>query len=111
MSSKKNRANKADRAKLFQPFDPLKGFNKYHQRKRTSHCRKKELSPDDYYELNWKIEQVKIGAMIEVVYFNKDQYVSLEELVSKIDLELAKAITIVKKTISLQDIIKISYML
>lgn len=104
MQNKKKKNNKADRAKLFQPFDSLKGFNKYIKEKVI--IEKKELSTDDCDELNWKINQIKPGMMIEIVYFDINKYVRLEGLVSKIDLD-KKTLTVVNKTISLIDIVKI----
>lgn len=103
-----NKKGKADRAKLFQPFDSLKGFNKYIRDKERIIIDKKELCPDALEELDWKIHQVKKGMMISIVYYDIDKYVYLEGIVTKIDLDQSKTITIVKKRISLQDIIKIS---
>lgn len=103
-----NKRNKADRAKLFQPFDSLKGFNKYIKEKEKVIIEKKELSPDDCDELNWKINQIKIGMMVEIIYYDKNKYIKLEGMVSEIDLENEKVLKIVKTKIPLLNIIKIS---
>lgn len=108
MPSKKNRTNKADRAKLFQPFDSLKGFNKYIREKERVIIEMKELSTDDCDELNWKINQIKVGKKTCVVYYDENKYIKLEGMVSKIDLENEKILQIVKTKIPLSNIIKIT---
>lgn len=108
MPSKNQKTNKADRAKLFQPFDSLKGFNKYIKAKEKVIVEKKELSPDDCYELEWKIKQIEVGKNISVVYYDENKYIKLEGMVSKIDLENEKVLQIVKTKIPLLNIIKIT---
>lgn len=108
MPSKKQKTNKADRAKLFQPFDSLKGFNKYIKSKEKVIVEKKELSPDDCYELEWKIKQIEVGKNICVVYYDENKYIKLEGMVSKIDLENEKVLQIVKTKIPLLNIINIT---
>ena len=103
-----NKNQKADRAKLFQPFDSLKGFSSYIRNKEKIIIDRKELSPDDCDELNWKIHQIKTGMMVEIIYYDKNKYIKLEGMVAKLDLEQSKTITIVNKTIQLTDIVKIS---
>lgn len=103
-----NKNQKIDRAKLFQPFDSLKGFSSYIRNKEKIVIARKELCSDTLYELDWKIHQVKIGTMISIVYYDKNKYVFLEGMVAKLDLEQSKTITIVNKTIQLTDIVKIS---
>lgn len=105
MQSKKD---KADRAKLFQLLDSLKGFNKYIKEKEKIIVDKKELSPDDCDELNRKIKQIEIGKNICVVYDDENKHIKLEGMVSKIDLENEKVLQIVKTKIPLLNIIKIT---
>ena len=96
-----------ERAKLFAPFDSLKGlFDRISDRERIV-VDKKILCPDTLEELDWKIKQVKVGEMIKIIYYDKDDYVSLEGMVAKIDLEYTKTIQIVKQKINLEKIIQI----
>lgn len=103
-----NNSKKVERAQLFLSFDSLKGFKNLLSQKERIVVDKKDLSIDDYEELNWKIKQITPGQMIHIVYFDQNDYVSLEGMVTKIDLELNKFIRIVDKNISLTQIVKIS---
>ena len=47
--------------------------------------------------------------MISVIYFDKDQYVYKKGIVTNVDLEYKKSITIVDKCISINNIININY--
>ena len=98
---------KIERAKLFAPFDSLKGlFEKINEKERII-VDKKDLCIDALDELDWKIKQIKAGEMIKIIYYDQDDYVSLEGMVSQIDLEYTKTLQIVKKKIALDKIIKI----
>ena len=79
--------NKSDRARIFMPFDALKGYKEAIQEKRRVVVSKKELSEDDAETLSRKLLAVKIGMMIKVIYFHEDEYVAIEGMVSKIKLE------------------------
>ena len=98
---------KAQRAQIFQSFDALKGFREILKEQERIVVPKKILSEDDLTELDYKIHQVKVGMIIQVVYYDKVQYVQLEGVVSKINLD-TKIIQIVKTKINLKNIIYIS---
>ncbi len=98
---------KLDRAKLFLSFDALKGFREIIKTKERIVIPIKELSPDDLYELNWKIHQIKVGEMIKIVYYNQNEYIELEGMVADIDLENKHFIQIVDKIIMIKDIVHI----
>lgn len=93
----------ADRAKIFMPFDALKGFREALREKEKILVEKKELSPDDYEILSQKLMSLRKGMMVKVVYYENQEYIELEGLLSKID-EVSKTITIVQKKISIEDI-------
>lgn len=99
---------KADRAKIFLPFDSLKGFREYIQKKERIKVEQKELLPDACDILNRKIHQVKVGKIIKIIYYDKQEYIALEGMVSFIDLEYKKILKIVEKTIDISTIIEIS---
>lgn len=96
-----------ERAKIFLSFDALKGFREYLQAQERVVVPKKELSPDSEYELNWKVRLIEVGKMIKVIYYNQGQYVSLEGMVTAIDLENKKIVKIVDKMVCFSDIIEI----
>ena len=102
-----NKADKAMRAKQFLPFESLKGFHEYLKSKERIVVERKQLSNDEYEELNRKILQVKKGMMIKVNYEGK-QAIEVEGMVTKIDLEFTKTIRIVDNNILVKDIVEIS---
>lgn len=101
-----SREEKSERAKIFLSFDSLKGFREYLKCKERIVVDKKMLSQDTCYELDWKIHQVQVGKMVKIIYYDKKEYVSIEGMVSKIDLEIGK-IVIVDQTIATKDIVEI----
>ena len=100
-------SSSVNRAKLFMSFDALKGFKETIRKKERIIVPEIELSPDGFYELYWKIKQVKVGEIIKIVYYDRFEYVSLEGMVADIDLENKKIIRIVDKIINLNNIVKI----
>ena len=98
---------KLNRAKLFLAYDALKGFKERIREKERIIVSKPILSEDQLYELDWKIKQVKVGEMIYVVYFDKCQYVYKKGIISRIDLEHKKEITIVDTKIPVKNILMI----
>lgn len=75
------------------------------------HGHKKELMSDAIDELNWKINQISVGEIIKVIYFERGNYILLSGIVSYIDLEYRKEIQISQKTIPIKDIMSIESLL
>ena len=96
-----------NRAKLFLSFDSLKGYKEMVKKKERIVVKRPELSEDSYYELDWKIHQIKVGELIKIIYFDRFEFISLEGMVTAIDLENKKQIKIVDKVIAIRNIIKI----
>lgn len=99
---------RASRAQIFQSFDALKGFREILKEKERVIVPKKILSEDDLAELDYKIHQVKIGMIIRITYYDNGQYIQIEGIVSKLNLE-TKMIQIVKKKVDLQSIYSINF--
>lgn len=97
---------RAQRAQMFQAFDALKGFREILKEQERVLVPKKILSEDDLNELNYKIHQIKVGMIIQIVYYDKNQYIQLEGIVSKTNLD-TKLIQIVKKKINLLNIVDV----
>ena len=95
------------RAKQFMPFDALKGYKEAIREKQRIIVKKKELSDDELEILSRKIKQVKINMIVKVIYFSNNEYIQVTGMVSKINFD-NKTITIVKQTISFEDIIDLS---
>ena len=97
----------SDRARQFMPYDALKGFKEEIRKIEKIKVPKKELSPDGVEMLEYKLQQVKKGMMIKVIYFSNNEYLVLEGMVSKIDT-IEHTLTIVKKIIPIKDIYDIT---
>lgn len=99
--------NKSDRARIFMPFDALKGYKEAIQEKQKIVVDKKELSEDDAVSLSRKLSNVKVGNMIKVTYYHEGEYIMIEGMVSKIKIE-ERELMIVKTKIKFDDIININ---
>lgn len=98
--------SRAKRAQIFQSFDALKGFREILNQQERVIVPKKKLSEDDLDQLDHIIHQIKVGMIIQVVYYENKQYVQIEGIVSKINLD-TKILQIVKTKINLLDIVSI----
>lgn len=99
---------RASRAQIFQSFDALKGFREILKEKERVIVPKKILSEDDLAELDYKIHLVKIGMIIQVTYYDKGQYIQIDGIVSKLNLD-TKMIQIVKTKLDLKSIVDIKF--
>ena len=95
--------NSQNRAQIYMSFDALKGFKEKIKEKQRIIVAPKELSEDDLDELDRKIKQLKTGMIIQVTYFDHEQYVLLKGMLSKISYE-QKTLQIVKTQIAFKDI-------
>lgn len=109
MLSDKSKRHKEDRASIFASFDALKGFREYLRQKERVIIPKRELSEDECDILDRKIHQLKIGEIVTVVYYDNGDYIKIEGVVSKIDLEISKTIMIVYRKINVSDIASIEF--
>lgn len=98
--------NNKNHAQIFLSFDALKGFRERLKEQEHIIVSPKILSEDELDELDRKIKQLKIGMIIQITYFDHDQYVLLKGMVSKISYE-HKILQIVKSRIAFQNIIDI----
>lgn len=99
---------RASRAQIFQSFDALKGFREILKEKEKVVVPKKILSEDSLAELDYKIHLVRIGMIIQVTYYDKGQYIQIEGIVSKLNLD-TKMIQIVKTKLDLKSIVDIKF--
>ncbi len=98
--------NNIKRAHIFQSFDALKGFREILREQERVVVPKKILSEDDFDILDRKIRCVRPGMIITVIYYDKGQYIKLDGIVSKINLN-TKILQIVKLKINLKSIVDI----
>ena len=104
----RTKMSREERAKQFMPFAALKGYPEALQKKEKIVVPKVELSDDYQEELNRILLQVKVNDMITVTYFQKDEYLKVTGMVSKID-KSARFLQIVHTKIPLDDIYQISF--
>lgn len=100
------KSSKLERAKIFLPFDALKGFQEALREKEKVLVSKRILSNEEKEKISNKLIQIKKGMIIKIIYFENDEYIELEGIVSSIDF-VYKTIKIVKKEILFSDILDI----
>ena len=98
-----------ERAKIFAPFDALKGFRELLKEQEFIKEEKKELSDDMIEELSSVINSLKIGFIIEVNHYNEKEkaYQKTVGVLTKID-QIYHCISIVKSKIKIEDIYSIT---
>lgn len=103
----RSKEERAERAKLFQPYDSLRGFKEYLAAKERVVVAKKHLSQDTCEILDRKLHQLRIGMMVKVVYYEHDSYIEIKGLVSKFDLAYTQTLQIVNTVLKIKDIVEI----
>lgn len=96
-----------NRAKQFVPFAALKGYEEALRAKEKIVVEKIELSEEKKEELDRKLHQIQKNDIITVVYFQKDEYIKLEGMVSRLDTD-ARILKIVNTRIPFEDIYELS---
>lgn len=94
---------KADRAKLFSPFDALKGLREALAERERIRVPRIELSDDILEELDRKLHYVRLGEIITIIYYDNEEYIKITGMVSRIS-ETSRSITIVNTLINFDDI-------
>lgn len=94
-----------ERAKIFAPFDALKGFRELLVEQELVIEDRKILSEDMIEELSEKINLLKVGYVVMVKHYNEKEkaYEKTVGVLTKID-SIYKRVTIVKKKINILDI-------
>ena len=97
-----------ERAKIFAPFDALKGFKEALKEEEIIRVSKVTLSEDQEEMINNILKKLEKGMMIEIVYYEAEEghYLKLKGVFIKID-EINKTIFVVKKRILIANIIDI----
>ena len=96
--------DRADRAKLFLPFDALTGLKEALHEKERVIIPKKELNEEEINELNNSLLNVKKGDMVKAVYYDNNEYVEIEGIISQFNKEL-RYLIIVKTKIKFDDLL------
>lgn len=98
--------NNIERAKIFMPFDALKGFKEELEKKDELIENKRVLDIDNIEDLNNTLKHITKNLYVKVIYYNINHYIDIIGLVNKVD-KLNKTITISNKIIKFDDIIRI----
>ena len=92
-----------ERAKQFSAFSPLKGYSDLLKEKEHVVVSEIELTEERKSELNLKLNQIKKGEIINVIYYSDKEYLSLTGVVTSIDL-CFKKLYIVKTKVNFKEI-------
>ena len=96
-----------NRAKQFVPFAAVKGYEEALRAKEKIVVEKIDLSEERKEELDFKLHQIHKNDIITVVYFYKDEYIKIEGMVSRLDID-ARALKVVNTRIPFDDIYDLS---
>ena len=99
--------SRADRAKQFMPFSPLRGYGDELKEKEKIISQKKELTEEQSRVLSETVRDLKKGDVVKVVYYSGDGYVEKTGAVSLIDTAIGN-IRIVKTIIHFSDVYSIT---
>lgn len=94
------------RAKQFMPFAALKGYEEALREKEKIIVDKKELSAERKDELDNIIHIINKQDMVTVIYYEKNEYIKITGLVSKLDFD-SRFVQIVDTKIDFENIFSI----
>ena len=97
---------KPDRARQFLPFNSLRGYYDLVRKQEIIKTPKKILADEEADIISDKLNKIKRGMLIRIKYYKDYGYIEIKGMVASIDSIFHK-ITIVKETISFDDIINI----
>ena len=98
---------RADRAKLFVPFDALKGLQEILRQKEMEIEERKELSEESLTELQEELDKIDIGSCVAIKYYKNNKYIDITGIVKNINYTKKKIILNEEIKINLSDIIEL----
>ena len=107
MNKPRMKMSAADRAKQFMPFSALKGLDEALRMKEKIIVEKKELSEDTVEQISAILSSIGRGNLVEVVFFDDGEYISVEGIVTDFD-PIMKKMTVVKTEIAFECIYKLN---
>ena len=102
--------SRADRAKLFVPFDALKGLQEILREKEKEVEERKELSEESLMELQEELNKVEIGSSVFIKYYKNKKYIDITGIITKINFVKKKIIIDEDIIINMCDIIQLKLM-
>ncbi len=94
------------RAKIFTPFAALKGFENLIREQENTYDEMPELSDDQYEDLNFAINSIRLGNSVTVRYFRDYKIKTLFGAVTKLSKE-KRIISVKGNPISFDELIEI----
>ena len=85
------------------PFAAVKGYEEALRAKEKIIVEKIELSEEKKAELDFKLHQINKNDIITVVYFCKGEYIKVEGMVARLDID-ARVLRVVNTKILFEDI-------
>jgi len=98
--------NNINRAKQFLAFEALKGLDEALKEKERLSVNKKIFFKDEQANLSYKLAQLKKGMVVELIYYENQEYQRLCGVITNIDYNL-KSLIMIDKKINFIDIIMI----
>lgn len=98
--------NRVERAKLFIPFDALKGLQEILREKEKEIEQRRELSEESLMMLQEELNKVEIGSRVKIKYYNSDKYIEVLGIVKKLLYSKKKIIINENIVINMCDIIE-----
>lgn len=98
----------SDRAKLFMPFNSLRGYYDMILETKREKMPRRELSEDAAAALSDKLNRLRKGDVITVTYYNVDSYDKLTGIVSEVD-KVFRRLMIVRTRILFDDLADIEF--
>lgn len=79
--------NREERAKQFMPFDALKGLQEELRirEERRTRVEKRTLSEEQIERISAVLVKLRQGSQVEITFYEKGHYLSLEGFISEID--------------------------
>ena len=99
--------SRVDRAKLFIPFDALKGLQEILREKEKEVEERKELSEESLMELQEELNKVDKGSTVFIKYYKNNKYVDISGIITKINFAKKKIILNENISINICDIIQL----
>ena len=98
---------RVDRAKLFVPFDALKGLQEILREKEKEVEERKELSEETLMALQEELNKIEIGSSVFIKYYKNKKYIDITGIVTRINFVKKKIIINGDIMINMCDIIQL----
>ena len=99
-------SDKSERAKQFMPFAALKDYDSLVRKQEKIVSPRREISEYKAELLSAKLNKIKKGIVIKILYYQGDGYVKAEGMVAQIDFTF-RYLTVIKTKISFDDIYEV----